>query len=780
MSGASLPARSLGRASSIVSKLTIPRSRVRSIVSKLAIWHRLAVPTTLALFGSLATPACSRSAPSSATRAPAEAGTAALSSAYGLVEAVARAEDLRQVSELPPDAQANHDPSVRRAAARALSRILDADDGPLLRALEDDDDETAAWAAYGLGESCRAREEAHVRAIAARLSSLSSRGGSSAPRAGGIDPVATLVRAIGRCGGVQAEPTLRAWLRPGGQAGEAAAYALGDLAARGASLSLESTSALLEAARGTPPVAAALYAFGRGEDAAPDAIAARLASTARAALDRPGPERIFAVRALGRTRDLRASEDLSRVLGSGEFTAAEQIEAAHALGRLHKPGQAALGDAIAAMAGAGWAAGAGTPALAGARFNVLRAALGAAGDDATARIEPALWSLAKLSPDRDATPAVVRRASALRCAAAEKLARGTWDSDVLRGCDLADGEAGERARLASLDRAPMVRARRAAWIGLARSPHLRVREAALGTAARHAELGDAARSAIAEALSAEAPGVVAAAATLVQAHPDRVFVLADSERRAALDPAGPPPSRAPAKELDHAVAAALRLALAHHWSADLVETRVALLDAAVAAGLDEARAYAATACADPNVTVRSHAAKALSGMNQGGGPSGTTCPPPAGGDPASEIGHALDHRVRVTFDTDAAKLAVRFDAAFAPIAVTRLVALARSGFYDGVVVHRVVPGFVAQLGDPGGDGYGGAGSLLRCETSPVAFAPLDVGVALAGRDTGSSQIFVTLGRAPHLDGEYAWVGHAEGDWSAVAEGDVIGTVHVEE
>ena len=52
--------------------------------------------------------------------------------------------------------------------------------------------------------------------------------------------------------------------------------------------------------------------------------------------------------------------------------------------------------------------------------------------------------------------------------------------------------------------------------------------------------------------------------------------------------------------------------------------------------------------------------------------------------------------------------------------------------------------------------------------------------ALAGRDTGSSQIFVVLARTPHLDGEYAWVGRAEGDWDAVAEGDVIRAVRVEE
>ena len=134
----------------------------------------------------------------------------------------------------------------------------------------------------------------------------------------------------------------------------------------------------------------------------------------------------------------------------------------------------------------------------------------------------------------------------------------------------------------------------------------------------------------------------------------------------------------------------------------------------------------------------------------------------------------------MTFATDAGTLAITFDPDLAPHAAARFVALARSGFYKGVVVHRVVPGFVVQLGDPGGDGYGGSGTLLRCETSPVPFRRLDVGVALAGRDTGSSQIFVALSRVPHLDGEYAWVGQAEGDWDAVAQGDVIDDVKVEE
>ncbi len=67
---------------------------------------------------------------------------------------------------------------------------------------------------------------------------------------------------------------------------------------------------------------------------------------------------------------------------------------------------------------------------------------------------------------------------------------------------------------------------------------------------------------------------------------------------------------------------------------------------------------------------------------------------------------------------------------------------------------------------------------LRCETSPVPFIPLAVGVALAGRDTGSSQLFVMAGRYPHLDGQYAVVGSATGPWTALAEGDVIRSVKV--
>jgi cyclophilin family peptidyl-prolyl cis-trans isomerase len=97
-----------------------------------------------------------------------------------------------------------------------------------------------------------------------------------------------------------------------------------------------------------------------------------------------------------------------------------------------------------------------------------------------------------------------------------------------------------------------------------------------------------------------------------------------------------------------------------------------------------------------------------------------------------------------------------------------------------MVVHRNSFGFVTQFGAPRGDGFGGPPGrpALRCETSPIPFSLNTVGIALAGRDTGSSQLFVMHGRYPHLDGQYAWVGTATGAWAAFVDGDVIQDVKV--
>jgi cyclophilin family peptidyl-prolyl cis-trans isomerase len=81
-----------------------------------------------------------------------------------------------------------------------------------------------------------------------------------------------------------------------------------------------------------------------------------------------------------------------------------------------------------------------------------------------------------------------------------------------------------------------------------------------------------------------------------------------------------------------------------------------------------------------------------------------------------------------------------------------------SGFYDGLPFHRVIPNFVAQGGDPRGDGTGGANALVRDELSTVPHLRGTVGLATEGKDTGSSQIFFNEGWNVSLDERYTVFG----------------------
>jgi cyclophilin family peptidyl-prolyl cis-trans isomerase len=662
-----------------------------------------------------------------------------------LLLAIASAEDARRPEDIPSGAGQGRDPVVRRARARALARILADDGAPLLQALEDDDDEVVAWAAYGLGESCKGHEE-RASALAARLQSL-----GDAP---GMKSRPVLLRAIGRCGGEVAESALRAWLPFGGSDGEAASFALGDIALRRGQLTSDTTAALLTVVESAAPAPAALYPFSRSDLGLEQPQASRLKAAARAELERPGPYRLFAVHVVERLSDVGASSDLSRILQSDAALLPERVEAARALGRMKDAGQVALVEAVARL-GRPLGADPKGSELVGLLTTVVES-LSAAGVDMA---EPPLWGLARLGAGAGAVPGVVRRTSMLRCAAAGKLARGAWDSDVVRHCDVGDGEIGEHTRLDAITLAdgPLTKAAREALATLSLSEHPRVREAALEVVAHRPEMADTGRSLLAQALASGEAGLVAKAATLIQAHVGLVLTL-------------------PSRDLDGAIASALRAALAKPWAHDLVETRAALIEAALATRLPEGQAAAEAACRDSNTTLRARAAKALSSA----GVVGARCPrPDERSSLAPEIARETTGSVRITFETDAGPLALVLDPIGAPVAVTRITALARSGFYTGTSFHRVVPGYVAQFGDRGGDGYGGAGEALRCETSPIPFAPGDVGMALAGRDTGSSQLFVTLARVPSLDGEYAWVGRSEGDWNAVVEGDRILGVRVE-
>ena len=115
----------------------------------------------------------------------------------------------------------------------------------------------------------------------------------------------------------------------------------------------------------------------------------------------------------------------------------------------------------------------------------------------------------------------------------------------------------------------------------------------------------------------------------------------------------------------------------------------------------------------------------------------------------------------------------------APLTVANFVALARRGYYRKVHFHRVVPNFVAQDGDPRGDGNGGPGYAIRDEINTRRYTRGAVGMALSGPDTGGSQYFLTLSPQPHLDARYtifARVVSGQDAMDRLVQGDAISNI----
>jgi len=112
----------------------------------------------------------------------------------------------------------------------------------------------------------------------------------------------------------------------------------------------------------------------------------------------------------------------------------------------------------------------------------------------------------------------------------------------------------------------------------------------------------------------------------------------------------------------------------------------------------------------------------------------------------------------ITIKTNKGDIKVRLFGDDAPVIVHSLLHLIKSGFYNGLTFHRVVPGFVIQGGDPRGDGWGDAGYFLRSEFNRHRYKRGAVGMAHAGKDTPGCQFFITQLPQPHLDGRYTVVG----------------------
>jgi cyclophilin family peptidyl-prolyl cis-trans isomerase/HEAT repeat protein len=134
------------------------------------------------------------------------------------------------------------------------------------------------------------------------------------------------------------------------------------------------------------------------------------------------------------------------------------------------------------------------------------------------------------------------------------------------------------------------------------------------------------------------------------------------------------------------------------------------------------------------------------------------------------------HAPRATIATERGTIELVLFGADAPLTVANFASLARRGYYDGLSFHRVVPNFVAQDGDPRGDGSGGPGYAIRDELNRRWYDRGAVGMALSGPDTGGSQYFLTHSPQAHLDGHYTVFGHVTSGLDvldALVQGDRI-------
>ncbi len=116
--------------------------------------------------------------------------------------------------------------------------------------------------------------------------------------------------------------------------------------------------------------------------------------------------------------------------------------------------------------------------------------------------------------------------------------------------------------------------------------------------------------------------------------------------------------------------------------------------------------------------------------------------------------------MQTTIETDKGTMILELYPNEAPGTVANFSKLARSGFYEGLTFHRVIPNFVIQGGDPNGDGTGGPGYTIKCETdgNPHKHLRGSISMAHRGRDTGGSQFFICHSPQPHLDGVHTVFG----------------------
>ena len=132
--------------------------------------------------------------------------------------------------------------------------------------------------------------------------------------------------------------------------------------------------------------------------------------------------------------------------------------------------------------------------------------------------------------------------------------------------------------------------------------------------------------------------------------------------------------------------------------------------------------------------------------------------------------------IRITME-NGKTIDLELDAKAAPLTVENFLKLVGEGFYDGLIFHRVIPGFMIQGGCPQGTGMGGPGYSIKGEFARNRFPQNDLkhtlGVLSMARamhpDSAGSQFFIMVAAAPHLDGDYAAFGHVVNGMDVVDE-----------
>ncbi len=668
-------------------------------------------------------------------------------------------------------------PERRRAAALALARLHDPAALPLLRdALRDTDPEVRRNAALGLGAF---EDQAPPEAERILLGTLAA---ETVPA-----NRAAMLWDLGRIAPDAGSTALREGLSddaPEVRAG--ACRGLGALGLRGKTIDVATLGLLASRAADDAAVStriACAFALTRARPPSAEAAAASAGiarDLGRATRDADPDLREMATRAYARF-DGATLERLAELASDPEWRVA--VHAFRGLARRSTGAtDGTLGRALRALTAQVVA----DPALlSGPRLHVVLAALDAsasvaAGPSVFAAAEDAFARLGALGPGQDA-----RSRGLAHCAAAKLVDLGRRWPSRLEHCGFGAVDATER----SASMAEVVGAVQGAdpqrfiyLQRLYRAGDVRVKEAVLGALPSVSDPG--VLPLLAQALRATDAGILAAAA-------DALGTLAPKLRAgpSAAAPsdggtmdAGVPEdaglARVPSPPLAEDVRVGMRACFRQLRATDELEGLISWVGAVEALGARELAPDLRQLRRHWNATLRAKVRTALEALGE----------PVVGADHA-EVPNPIDLEdlappgslPHVVVETSRGPVELELMPAEAPTTVARFLDLAARGYFDAKTFHRVVPAFVVQGGDPRGDGYGGPGWSQRCEDNRVQYVRGTVGMALAGRDTGGSQFFITHDVEPHLDGRYTAFGRVVRGMDVVDRlqvGDAIRRVRV--